>query len=104
VRKLLITGISGGQGRLVAKMAMRARPGGEPWEVVGVDRQKWASAPEGVVVHQFDMRKRRFEDVFRTDRPDAVVHLAFVRHFQSDQATRHEINVEGTKRVLEHCA
>jgi UDP-glucose 4-epimerase len=104
VRKLLITGISGGQGRLVAKMAIRARPGGEPWEVSGVDRQKWPSAPEGVVVHQFDMRKRRFEDVFRTDRPDAVVHLAFVRHFQSDQATRHEINVEGTKRVLEHCA
>lgn len=104
MRKLLITGIAGGLGRLVTKAAMRATPGREPWQVVGVDRARWPSAPEGVVVHQFDMRKRRFEDVFRTDRPDAVVHLAFVRHFQSDQAVRHEINVEGTKHVLEHCA
>ncbi|HEY2772525.1 MAG TPA: NAD-dependent epimerase/dehydratase family protein [Candidatus Binatia bacterium] len=104
MRKLLITGIAGGQGRLVAKMAMRARPGSEPWQVVGVDRQKWPSAPDGVVVHQFDMRKRRFEDVFRHERPEAVVHLAFVRHFRADLATRHEVNVEGTKHLLEHCA
>ena len=101
---LLITGISGGLGRLVAKAALRTRPGQQPWEVVGVDRAKWPSAPAGVTVHHFDMRKRRFEDVFRTHRPDAVVHLAFVRHFRSDQAMRHEINVDGTKRVLEHCA
>lgn len=104
VRKLLITGIAGGQGRLVARMAIRRRPGTQPWEVLGVDRSRWPSAPEGVTVHQFDMRKRRFEDIFRHERPDAVVHLAFVRHFHSDPATRHEINVEGTKRVLEHCA
>lgn len=104
MRKLLITGISGGLGRLVAKLAVRPRPGVEPWEVVGVDRAKWPSAPEGVVVHPIDLRKRRFEDVFRTDKPDAVVHLAFVRHFRSDLAVRHEVNVEGTKRVLEHCA
>lgn len=104
VPKLLITGISGGQGRLVARMAMRTRPGEEPWEVIGVDRAPWPSAPDGVTIHNFDLRKRRFEDVFRTERPDAVVHLAFVRHFRSDPATRHEINVEGTKRVLEHCA
>ncbi|MBI5505697.1 MAG: SDR family oxidoreductase [Deltaproteobacteria bacterium] len=96
--KLLITGIAGGLGRLVAKMA-RSR-----YQVIGVDRAPWPSAPDRVVVHQFDMRKRRFEDVFRTERPQAVVHLAFVRHFRSDPATRHEINVEGTKRVLEHCA
>jgi UDP-glucose 4-epimerase len=104
VPKLLITGISGAQGRLVAKMAMRSRPGGEPWHVIGVDRTAWPSAPDGVVIHQFDLRKRRFEDVFRTERPDAVVHLALVRHFRSDPALRHEINVEGTKRVLEHSA
>lgn len=96
--KLLITGISGGQGRLVAKMASRT------WEVVGVDRDPWPSAPDGVVVHELDIRKRRFEDVFRTERPDAVVHLALVRHFRTDPALRHEVNVEGTKRVLEHSA
>ncbi|HYB98824.1 MAG TPA: NAD-dependent epimerase/dehydratase family protein [Candidatus Limnocylindrales bacterium] len=96
--KLLITGISGAQGRLLAKRVCRS------WQVIGVDREPWPSAPDGVVVHQFDLIKRRFEDIFRTERPDAVVHGAFIRHFRSDPATRHEINVAGTKRMLEHCA
>ncbi len=104
MRKLLITGISGGQGRLVTKMAVRAASGMQPWQVAGVDRAPWSSAPEGVTVHRIDLRKRAFEDVFRHERPDAVVHLAFVRHFLTDPVTRHEINVEGTKRLLEHCA
>jgi len=34
--------------------------------------------------------------------PDALVHLAFVRHFRSDARVRHEVNVLGTKRVLEY--
>lgn len=85
-------------------MALRRRPDQEPWEVIGVDRAKWPSAPDGVTMYQFDLRKRRLEDIFRVHRPDAVVHLAFVRHFRSDQAMRHEINVEGTKHLLEHCA
>jgi UDP-glucose 4-epimerase len=53
-------------------------------------------------MHVVDLRKRKFEDVFRTERPDAVVHLAFVRHFRSDPQVRHEVNVLGTKRVLEY--
>jgi UDP-glucose 4-epimerase len=53
-------------------------------------------------MHVVDLRKRKFEDVFRTERPDALVHLAFVRHFRSDPRVRHEVNVLGTKRVLEY--
>lgn len=98
MRKLLITGIAGGQGRLLTRRLLGR------WDVLGVDREPWSSAPESVRVHTLDLRKTRFEDIFRTERPDAVVHMAFVRHFRADPATRHQVNVAGTKSVLENCA
>ncbi len=94
--KLLITGIAGGQGRLIARRV------GDFFQVAGVDRQPWEGFPPNVRMHVVDLRKRKFEDVFRTERPDALVHHAFVRHFRSAPDVRHEVNVLGTKRVLEY--
>jgi UDP-glucose 4-epimerase len=98
VERLLITGIAGGQGRLVAKRVA------EEFDVSGVDRVAWEGHPHQIAVHTMDLRKKKFEDIFRRERPTAVVHLAFVRHFRADPMVRHEINVAGTKRVLECCA
>ncbi|HLK10980.1 MAG TPA: SDR family oxidoreductase [Candidatus Binatia bacterium] len=94
--KVLITGISGGQGRLIARRLAGS------FALTGVDRVPWDGHPPGVGMHVLDIRKRKFEDVFRTERPDAVVHLAFVRHFRGAPEVRHEVNVLGTKRVLEY--
>src|SRR3989442_9861243 len=94
--KLLITGIAGGLGRLIAKRL------GDYFKVAGVDRSPWEGFPPNVSMHVVDLRKRRFEDVVRTERPDAIVHHAFVRHFRVDPRVRHEVNVLGTKRVLEY--
>src|SRR5215831_14899228 len=94
--KLLITGIAGGKGRLIARRVA------DFFQIAGVDRVPWQGAPHNVRLHVVDLRKRKFEDVFRTERPDALVHLAFVRHFRSDPEVRHEVNVLGTKKVLEY--
>jgi UDP-glucose 4-epimerase len=94
--KLLITGIAGGQGRLIAQRVS------DYFSVAGVDRMPWEGCPRGVSMHVVDLRKRKFEDVFRTERPDALVHMAFVRHFRAEPRVRHEVNVLGTKRVLEY--
>jgi UDP-glucose 4-epimerase len=94
--RLLITGIAGGQGRLIAQRVA------DHFHIAGVDRVPWEGAPAGIRVHEVDLRKRKFEDVFRTERPDAVVHLAFVRHFRAEPRVRHEVNVLGTRRVLEY--
>jgi UDP-glucose 4-epimerase len=94
--RLLITGIAGGQGRLIARRV------GDFFQLSGVDRVPWEGYPPNVRLHVVDLRKRKFEDVFRTERPDAVVHCAFVRHFRADPHVRHEVNVLGTKRVLEY--
>ncbi len=98
MEKVLITGISGGQGRLVAK-----RLHGQA-TIFGVDSTPWEGHPRDVAVHVLDIRKRKFEDLIRHERPDAIVHLAFVRHFRTDPEVRHEVNVMGTKQLLEYAA
>jgi UDP-glucose 4-epimerase len=95
---VLITGIAGGQGQIVARRLL-ARNRGD--EVVGVDIVPWESRPAGVTMVLADVRKRKFEDVVRRERPDAIVHLGSVRHFKAHPALRHEVNVEGTRRLLD---
>jgi UDP-glucose 4-epimerase len=97
MEKVLITGIAGGQGRLLAH---RLR---ENFEVCGVDRVAWEGAPKEVQVHLVDLRKKKFEDVIRTEMPTAIVHMGFVRHFRTSVGTRHDVNVRGTKQLLDHC-
>lgn len=98
--KLLITGIAGGQGRLVAKLA------GGDFDVCGVDRDEMLPVENGSRARTYavDLLKRKFEDVFRHERPKIVVHLAFVRHFRASLEQRHEVNVLGTKHLLDYCA
>lgn len=97
MEKVLITGISGGQGRLLASRIA------DGWDVVGVDKVAWDGHPKNIHVTTVDLLKKKFEDVFRQTRPTAVVHLGFIRHFRTDPRRRHEFNVLGTKRVLEFC-
>jgi UDP-glucose 4-epimerase len=97
MEKVLITGISGGQGRLLARRLM------ENYEVCGVDRVAWEGHPRGIRVHVVDVRKKKFEDVIRTEMPTAIVHMGFVRHFRADPKVRHDVNVRGTKQLLDHC-
>jgi len=97
MEKVLITGIAGGQGRLLARRLA------ENYEVCGVDRVEWEGAPRGIRVHSVDLRKKKLEDVIRTELPTAIVHMGFVRHFRSDAGTRHDVNVRGTKQLIDHC-
>ena len=97
MEKVLITGISGGQGRLLTRRLL------ENFEVCGVDRVDWEGHPRGVKVHVVDLRKKKFEDVIRTELPTAIVHMGFVRHFRENEKTRHDVNVRGTKQLLDHC-
>ena len=96
--RVLITGISGSIGRLVTRRLLGR------YGVLGVDRNGWPGHPADVQMHLLDLRKRKFEDIFRTERPDTIVHHAFVRHFRGDPETRHEVNVLGTRRLLEFAA
>jgi len=98
MEKILITGVAGGLGRLLARRLL------ENYEVCGVDRVPWEGRPRNVAVHVVDLRKRGFEDVIRTELPAGVVHMGFVRDFKIEVERRHDVNVRGTKKLLDHCA
>jgi len=99
MRTVLITGIAGGKGQLVAQRLL-ARVGGG-FRVYGVDRRAWPSRPREIGMTIADVRQRKFHDVIRREKPDTIVHLANVRHFSVHSAERHEVNVDGTKRLME---
>jgi UDP-glucose 4-epimerase len=98
MEKVLVTGIAGGQGRLLAR---RLR---ESFDVCGVDRRPWEEAPRGVSVHVVDLRKKQLADVIRSEKPGAVVHLGFLQRFHVDEGLRYDVNVRGTQLLLQHCA
>jgi UDP-glucose 4-epimerase len=97
MEKVLITGIAGGQGRLLTRRLA------QDVEVCGVDVARWKGHPRGVKVHTVDLRKKAFEDVIRTEQPTAIVHMGMIRGFEKGEAARHDVNVRGTKKLLDHC-
>jgi UDP-glucose 4-epimerase len=96
--RVLIPGISGGVGRLLARR-LHARG----HEVAGIDVRPWSDRPDGIEIHALDIRKRAAEDVFRKFRPQVVVHLATVTSFVVRGTERYRINLGGTRAVFEHC-
>lgn len=96
--KVLVTGIAGNIGRLVAERLVR-----DGHDVVGIDRRPWYHPPEGVRVFQTDIRKRPAEDVIRTQQPDALIHMATVTHLTHRSQDRYRINLGGTQSIFDHC-
>lgn len=96
--KVLITGVSGKLGRLVAS---RLADGGH--EVIGIDRRPYWDPPRGVSVEQVDIRKRPAEDVFRKHRFDAAIHMATVTHLTQRSEERYRINLGGTRAFFRYC-
>ena len=97
--KVLVTGVAGRIGRIVARRLIF-----EGHEVVGIDRRPWPDAPRGLEMHNVDIRKRPAENVFRSGDLDAVVHMATVTHFTSRREERNRINLDGTRRIFEYSA
>jgi UDP-glucose 4-epimerase len=95
--EIVVTGISGKLGRQVASLLAA-----EGHRVLGIDRRPWPDAPEGVEMFAADVRKRPAEDVFRTEHPDAVVHMATVTHLVPSEK-RYRINLHGTRKVFDYC-
>lgn len=94
--KVLVTGIAGKIGRLVAQQLVA-----NGHAVVGIDRRPWADPPPGIRIYETDIRKRPAEDVFRTQRPDAVIHMATVTHLAEQSDERYRINLIGTKAIFD---
>ncbi len=99
MERVLITGISGGQGQLIAQHLLASEK--VKYRVYGVDRKPWPGRPREIRMTVADIGTRKFEDIVRKVKPDSIVHLASVRHFRVHPAIRHEVNVVGTKKLID---
>lgn len=95
---VLITGICGRLGRRLARKLHRER------SVVGLDRRDFEGRPKDIQHHQFDIRRKKTQDIFRNRKLAAVVHLGIMHDPRVSQAEHHSWNVAGFQRLLEFVA
>jgi UDP-glucose 4-epimerase len=98
--KIVITGIAGRLGRLVARRLHR-EPG---VRVVGIDRRDFPGRPRDVEHVKVDLRSKRARDVFRAGDVRALVHLGLMHDPRMSSEQHHSWNVQGTSRLLDAVA
>ncbi len=99
VRKIVITGIAGRLGRIVAKRLHR-----DPrYRVVGVDRREFRGRPKDIEHFQVDLRSKKARDIFRHDDVDALIHMGVMHAPRASSAELYSWNINGTSRLLEYC-
>jgi UDP-glucose 4-epimerase len=93
---VLVTGICGRLGRLVARDLHRVD------SVIGVDRRPFDDRPKDIVFHELDLRRKKTRDIFRSGRVRAVVHLGVLHDPRTSTRDRHTWNVVGFQKLLEY--
>ena len=86
--RALVTGASGGLGRLVCRRLHRT------FDVVAVDKRPFPDRPKDVEHHELDLRRKSALLLLKKRRPDCIVHLGF-QHDPRGSAGSFSFNVEG---------
>jgi UDP-glucose 4-epimerase len=98
--KIVLTGIAGRLGRLVARRLHREGDA----EVVGIDRREFPGKPRDVEHVQVDLRSKKARDVFRGGDVRALIHMGVMHDPRANEADHHSWNVQGTARLLDAVA
>lgn len=98
-RKVVITGISGRLGRIVARRLHHELD----WQIVGLDRRPMVGRPKDIEHHQVDLRSKKARDIFRAGDVDALVHLGVMHDPRARPAELYSWNITGTSKLLEYC-
>ena len=99
-QKIVVTGIAGRLGRLVARRLHRE--GGA--QVVGIDRREFPGRPRDIEHVRVDLRSKKARDVFRSGEVRALIHMGMMHDPRMSAADHHSWNVQGTMRLLDACA
>ncbi|MGB8933400.1 MAG: NAD-dependent epimerase/dehydratase family protein [Anaeromyxobacteraceae bacterium] len=92
-----VTGICGNLGRALARhLAPSAN-------LIGIDHRPFPDERIAVEHWQVDLRKARVEEPFAARRVDALVHMGIVHDRERASTELHDLNVVGTKRILDLC-
>jgi UDP-glucose 4-epimerase len=98
-RKIVITGIAGRLGRVLARRLHRDGR----YRVVGIDRRPFLGRPKDIEHIQVDLRTKKARDVFRAGDVDALVHMGVMHDLRKSHEEHHSWNIGGTTRLLEYC-
>jgi UDP-glucose 4-epimerase len=101
---ILVTGICGRLGRLVARVLHRGGHALDGATIVGIDRRPFEGRPKDIVHHQFDLRRKKTRDVFRAANVRAVVHLGVMHDLRASDKEHHSWNVTGFQKLLDYLA
>ena len=94
-KTVLVTGAAGSLAkRVIARLHGR-------YQVIAVDFRRKVQTDAGIPSYKVDLYKRGFEDLFRSHKIDAVLHLGRIFTHEQDRQRRYTANVLGTKRLLE---
>lgn len=91
---VITTGAAGNLGRLLVQALHREH------DVVAVDRREIRGLPKDVTHVRTDLRWRAIDNVFRTCRVKAVLHLGIMHNPRGDE-DHYRFNVVGTQRLLD---
>ena len=97
MKTVVITGISGRLGRIVARRLHHELG----WKIVGLDRRPMPGRPKDIDLHQVDLRSKKARDVFRD--ADALLHLGVMHDPRARAAELYSWNITGTTKLLEYC-
>jgi UDP-glucose 4-epimerase len=98
-KTVIITGISGRLGRLVARRLHHA----VGWKIVGLDRRPMPGRPKDIEHHEVDLRSKRAREIFRANQVDALIHLGVMHDPRARPAELYSWNITGTAKLLEYC-
>lgn len=98
-RNVVITGIAGRLGRLLARRLHRD----SRFHVVGVDRRPFVGKPKDIEHHQVDLRSKKARDIFRNRNVDALIHMGLMHAPRASTRELYSWNIGGTTKLLEYC-
>ena len=98
-RRIVVTGIAGRLGRLVAQRLHRS----PEYQVIGIDRRPFVGRPKDVEHHQVDLRSKKAREVFRQGGIDGLVHMGVMHAPRADRAEVYSWNIGATAKLLEYC-
>jgi UDP-glucose 4-epimerase len=97
--------ITGGSGYIGSRLVERLSEREDTERIVITDIRPPSSFRPKTSFERFDVRDfERARELIGGERPDVVIHLAFVLNPIHDQAAEYEIDVGGTQNVLRACS
>ncbi|MBN2695135.1 NAD-dependent epimerase/dehydratase family protein [bacterium] len=96
MKTVLITGIGGNLGKILAKNLHRE------YNVIGLDRRDIGVLPKDIIHYKYDIRRNRVEDIFKKHKIDTIFHLGVMHNLRENDKEHHEFNIIGTTKLLEY--